>query len=117
MFQESAVSRSVATAKADQGDAYKRLPVRGEKKMMAGVAFKGPNLGKVRVFAPQIQAFRTTNAVLRRNAVPRPVAKITLRWLSIPRRGCCGAFGIATTESTIRGAPPAPTDLDETLGF
>ena len=117
MFQESGNPESLATTKADQGDAYEQLPVRGEHKMLTVVTPKGPNSGKMRVSASEILVFRTSNAALRYKAVPRVAAKIALRRLRIPRHGYCGDFGIATAESTIRGALPASTDLNEISGF
>ena len=117
MFRESGTPESLATTKADHGDAYKQLPVRGEHKMLAVATSQGPNSSKMRVSASEILVFRTSNAALRYKEVLRLVAKIALRWLRIPRHGYCGDFGIATSESPTRRALPAFTDLNEISGF
>ena len=66
-------------ANADQKDAYKQLPVKGDHKMPAVVALKEPSTGQLRGFAPQARPFAATAAVLHYNSVSRVIATMAGR--------------------------------------
>ena len=117
MFQEADISERLAMATADHEATYKQQPLWGARKMLAIVALRGPNSGKMRGSATPTQLRGATAAVLHYSAVPRAAATIATSRLKIPRLEYFDGFGIVTTEPRTQGALASFADLSEILGF
>ena len=81
VFREAGFAECLAMAKADHRDAYKQLPVRGGRKMLAVAILRGPKSGEMGGFGPHTQLFGATAAVSRYSAVSKVMATLAVRWL------------------------------------
>ena len=93
-FQERGVAASLAMAKADHSEAYKQLPVRNDRRILADLTLEGPESDELRGSVPQAQLFGATEAVSRYSAVSQGMATAAVRWLKLPRLGYFDDFGV-----------------------
>ena len=78
-FQESGTQEGLARVNADHREAYKQLPVKNDRKILAVAPLTDPDLGEINGFIPQTELFGATAAFLHYNAVSRVMATLAAR--------------------------------------
>ena len=106
-FQEGGVSENPAAATADRGEAYKQLPARGDREMLALGILKDPAPGE------KGRDFSSDSVALRNNTVSRVTAAMAAGRLKIPRMGNCEDSRVATAEYAVHDALRAFTALND----
>ena len=98
------------------GEVYGQLPVCDDHEKPAAVTPKGLTCGKMTGFVPRSQLFGSQAAALHSKTVSRVIATIAVKGLKLPRLGYFDDFGMAGTESAIRGAQGALAASNAIIG-
>ena len=92
--------RGLAFGKADESDAYKKLPLKAPDAFLAVITLQGPD-GKWYVFTPRSQLFGSTAAVVHYNTFPRLLAPLFTRLFGIPLIGFFDDYGFLIFKSVM----------------